>query len=567
MYWHEKYPQILQREINTYKEKGLDFVMNEPLLLSRHIVVFDGIITDDADNDHHLQVSYPTMFPLVGVQVSDLSAVFDRHQNPRERNLCLPRWINEETGADKVIQAINLINLLIKGRDAVRPYELHEPEPVSTWYKYTAGANLLIPEKLIGTNTGKMGQFKLRLGSHLPIPDLLQAVLTEIEDRDTGSHAASGLGPFGAAGGLLEGKWFRCSEHPPFHLKTYDDWYDWLSRVSGEFVYQMGLVDKQRRRDNRSVSLETFAIVYPEEGPAYDQYHDQWQVCIRRYDKSGARGYVLKPYILPASDSYFRRFPLLSDLRDKHATILGLGAIGSIVAEELARAGVGSFSLIDHDILQPGNIVRHSCDLRSVGVPKVAAVAHQLWYINPACNVEMHGDRIGAAPVADQGNNDIDMLSEVLGKSDILISALGNLDVEFWVSDMAVERQLPAIYAAVFYGAWAGQVFRSRPGGPCFRCYQRSSKYGDVTMPQDKPALYLDGCSDPSFPGAGFDSSIIANLAVRLAVQTLLPDRYPDVPYDLISWCSRGELPGAYPQIRFDSVERRVVCLACNPAR
>lgn len=65
-------------------------------------------------------------------------------------------------------------------------------------------------------------------------------------------------------------------------------------------------------------------------------------------------------------------------LLGKRVTIVGVGAIGSAVAEQLARAGVGALTLIDYELLRPGNCVRHIAPRTLVGLSKVDATARTL---------------------------------------------------------------------------------------------------------------------------------------------------------------------------------------------
>ncbi|WP_284987623.1 ThiF family adenylyltransferase [Arthrobacter sp. fls2-241-R2A-172] len=61
-------------------------------------------------------------------------------------------------------------------------------------------------------------------------------------------------------------------------------------------------------------------------------------------------------------------------LSSKSVAVIGVGALGSFTADMLARAGVGRLTLVDGDIVLPGNIVRHLVGRESVGLPKVDAV-------------------------------------------------------------------------------------------------------------------------------------------------------------------------------------------------
>lgn len=62
----------------------------------------------------------------------------------------------------------------------------------------------------------------------------------------------------------------------------------------------------------------------------------------------------------------------------KGAVIIGCGSVGSLVALELARAGVGRFFLIDMDILKYHNICRHQCGIGDVGKYKTTAVKERM---------------------------------------------------------------------------------------------------------------------------------------------------------------------------------------------
>ncbi len=68
--------------------------------------------------------------------------------------------------------------------------------------------------------------------------------------------------------------------------------------------------------------------------------------------------------------------------------LFGLGGVGSYTAEALARAGVGTLTLVDSDCVSVSNINRQLCALHStVNKPKVEVVRERILDINPECNV------------------------------------------------------------------------------------------------------------------------------------------------------------------------------------
>jgi ThiF family len=66
------------------------------------------------------------------------------------------------------------------------------------------------------------------------------------------------------------------------------------------------------------------------------------------------------------------------DLADTKIAIVGLGAVGSFLADLLYRSGVGSLTLRDPETLRPGNVVRHLAGDADVGLPKVRGVEKAL---------------------------------------------------------------------------------------------------------------------------------------------------------------------------------------------
>jgi len=75
-------------------------------------------------------------------------------------------------------------------------------------------------------------------------------------------------------------------------------------------------------------------------------------------------------------------------IRSAHIVVVGIGGVGSWVAEALARSGVGRLTLIDLDHIAESNINRQVHALStSVGMAKVFAMQQRIALINPACVV------------------------------------------------------------------------------------------------------------------------------------------------------------------------------------
>lgn len=78
----------------------------------------------------------------------------------------------------------------------------------------------------------------------------------------------------------------------------------------------------------------------------------------------------------------------LEKLKNSHVAVFGIGGVGSYTAEALARAGVGSITLVDNDTVGMSNLNRQLCALHStLGQYKAEAMAARIRDINPECQV------------------------------------------------------------------------------------------------------------------------------------------------------------------------------------
>jgi tRNA threonylcarbamoyladenosine dehydratase len=87
--------------------------------------------------------------------------------------------------------------------------------------------------------------------------------------------------------------------------------------------------------------------------------------------------------------------PALAAFERASVAVIGIGGVGSWVAEALARSAVGSLTLIDLDNVAQSNTNRQIHALEgNYGKPKVEAMAERIRQINPLCNVRLVEDFI-----------------------------------------------------------------------------------------------------------------------------------------------------------------------------
>lgn len=84
-------------------------------------------------------------------------------------------------------------------------------------------------------------------------------------------------------------------------------------------------------------------------------------------------------------------------VRSAHIAVIGIGGVGSWVAEALARCGVGALTLIDMDHVAESNINRQIQALgRTLGAAKIEAMAERIRDIHPGCRLTLVDDFVTA---------------------------------------------------------------------------------------------------------------------------------------------------------------------------
>ncbi len=141
--------------------------------------------------------------------------------------------------------------------------------------------------------------------------------------------------------------------------------------------------------------------------------------------------------------------------------VVGLGALGSGIADLLARAGVGTLRLIDRDFVEIHNLQRQSLysetDVRE-RTPKAIAAAQRLGAVNSQITIEPHVDDLNSGTIG-----------KLLEGADLIVDGTDNFDTRYLLNDYAVANGKPWIYGGVI-GSY-GMTMTIRPNvTACLRC-------------------------------------------------------------------------------------------------
>src|SRR5256714_5359862 len=125
-------------------------------------------------------------------------------------------------------------------------------------------------------------------------------------------------------------------------------------------------------------------------------------------------------------------------LVDARVTLCGCGALGTVLANALVRAGVGHLRLIDRDFIETNNLQRQILfdeDDVAANLPKAEAAARKLRRINSGVTVE---------PVV--VNVDRTNVLELVSDADVILDGSDNFEVRYVINDAAVKLGKPWVY-------------------------------------------------------------------------------------------------------------------------
>lgn len=186
------------------------------------------------------------------------------------------------------------------------------------------------------------------------------------------------------------------------------------------------------------------------------------------------------------------------------ALVVGCGALGTVIANNLVRAGIGYMKIVDRDYVELDNLQRQMLfDEEDVErrTPKALAAADKLRRINSSVEIE--------AEVKDVTQKNVEGL---IKDADILLDATDNVETRLLINDACFKHNIPWVYGGVIssYGVTMNIIPRQTA---CFRCL-----VSYVPAPGSIPTCDTAGVLNAI-------SSVIASLQSNEAIKILLGDK------------------------------------------
>jgi molybdopterin/thiamine biosynthesis adenylyltransferase len=205
-------------------------------------------------------------------------------------------------------------------------------------------------------------------------------------------------------------------------------------------------------------------------------------------------------------------------MAEKRVIILGCGSVGSLVALELARAGVQNFILVDADIFEYHNICRHQCGIEDVGDLKVYALKRKIHNINPMAEVTTFDGIVQNLP-----KETLDAFC-VAGNT-IFVGCADNRIADVYANRISIYYKASFISIGFWERAYAGEIFYHICGKnmPCYECAigdgsgisaRAEANHHVYSNQEDTEGLKFE-------PGISVDISFATSIGIKLILDIL----------------------------------------------
>lgn len=247
-------------------------------------------------------------------------------------------------------------------------------------------------------------------------------------------------------------------------------------------------------------------------------------VLAMRLIPNGRGGWTIEAHRTASIDDeslMARSHPDRAVLAQRRVVVVGVGAVGSVIADLLHRSGVGELRLIDADKVLPGNVVRHLVGGQYVGEPKVHAVRRALLAARPTPT---------SSVVAEQRRiSSLEQACDVLRSADLVVDASADSTASPLIAAAARAGAGRALGVAVLADGYAIRVDHwPEPS---------SGALPPSVLPPRALGTFETGCSSPlstTPPNAVWEA---AAMGARHAINTLIAeDECPDEERILSSW-------------------------------
>ncbi|MBD1222804.1 ThiF family adenylyltransferase [Virgibacillus halodenitrificans] len=159
-------------------------------------------------------------------------------------------------------------------------------------------------------------------------------------------------------------------------------------------------------------------------------------------------------------------------LSESTVLIVGIGALGTVISNQLVRAGVGKVRIVDRDVVEISNLQRQILfdeEDAEKSLPKAIAAKRKLERVNSMVEIE-----------AIIGNASRDNIDELTKGVDVVLDGTDNFATRYLLNDICFKKNIPYSYGGVVSSRGMTAFFVPKQT-PCLRCLSKEGSDGNQT--------------------------------------------------------------------------------------
>jgi molybdopterin/thiamine biosynthesis adenylyltransferase/proteasome lid subunit RPN8/RPN11 len=209
---------------------------------------------------------------------------------------------------------------------------------------------------------------------------------------------------------------------------------------------------------------------------------------------------------------------LSQHISGKCVLVAGTGSVGSYIAEQLVRSGVGKLILIDPETVETANLCRTNYDIEDLGRSKVEALAKRLLHINPKVELTLHHQNLSDFTPEE--------FAGLVTAADLVIATTDDVNAQRILNRFAYKLGKPGLFVGLYKGAEGGEVIFTIPNRtPCYMCVTANRhKYEQVGGSVSAEGDYGSNGRVMGEVAISADIHHVSSVAVKMGLSLLLPE-------------------------------------------
>jgi len=287
-------------------------------------------------------------------------------------------------------------------------------------------------------------------------------------------------------------------------------------RIKDTNQYNIISLGKSEQHHNFTESIGEVVNIKPKKIPKDKIVGVRINGELQFFDEKGEKC-IREPYTLKL-DVFSRNTGILENdhMLKSGAIITGVGSVGSLIALELARSGVGKFLLVDNDIMAYHNICRHQCGIYDIGKYKVAAVKERILQINPDAEIITFEGWLQSIPKK--------IFDDFCDENTIILGCADNREGDLYANSIAKVYDIPLMSIGFWERAFAGEIFYCYPKGmPDYEDFCNSLEDTSGRVTQNRKFYTTEEDLEKTFfePGISVDINYVTTIAIKLIIDIL----------------------------------------------